>query len=164
MFYDTFFRRLNQMIVYIDGYRSHNLQLSASLLEAVYFYAKELLGGRQARHLTMEIKLTKELKKKTGAYGLCHIIDDDLDKPREFMVELDASMGNSFKQILIWLAHEMVHVKQFVKGELWDYEDTRVVWKSKQYSNKQPYNEQPWEKEVYRLEEKLFNLWEKSYG
>ena len=151
------------MIVYIDGYRSHNLQLSASLLESVYFYAYELLGGRQARHLTIEIKLTNELKKKTGAYGLCLIIDDDLNKPREFMVELDASMKNSFKQILIWLAHEMVHVKQFVRGELCDYENKRVKWKSKQYPETINYNNQPWEKEAYRLEEKLFNLWEQSY-
>ena len=152
------------MIVYIDGYRSHNLQLSSALLDGVYFYAKKLLGGRMARHLTIEIKLTKDLGKKTQAYGLCHITDDNLDKPREFMVELDASMNWDFAQILTWLAHEMVHVKQFVRGELCDYENTRVKWKSKEYPPTLGYDKQPWENEAYLLEEKLFKQLEQSYG
>ena len=38
------------------------------------------------------------------------------------MIELDASMKYKFDQILTWLAHEMVHLKQFVRGELYDYE------------------------------------------
>ena len=71
------------------------------------------------------------------------------------MIELDGSMKHSFDNILIWLAHEMVHLKQFVRGELFDYETGRVQWKSKSFGRVH-YDDQPWEKEAYRLEEKLY--------
>ena len=106
-------------------------------------------------NIYLDIKLTKDLKKKEKAYGYCHIVDDDLNKPREFMIELDASMRYKFSDILIWLAHEMVHLKQFVRKELCDYETGRVQWKSRSFG-KVHYDDQPWEKEAYRLEEKLY--------
>ena len=85
---------------------------------AALYYGEVLLGKRMAKNIYLDIKLTKDLKKKEGAYGFCHIIDDSLSRPREFMIELDASMRYKFDQILTWLAHEMVHLKQFVRGEL----------------------------------------------
>jgi len=152
------------MNLYIDGFRSHNIQLSSVLSDAAYFYGEKLLGKRMLKNITIEIKLTRELKQKEKAYGLCHIIDDDLNRPREFMIELDASMKWGFDQILIWLAHEMVHLKQFVRKELFDYEYGATQWKSRLYSmNKIAYYEQPWEKEAYRLETKLFEEFEESY-
>mgnify|MGYP000892994449 CR=1 FL=1 len=104
------------MIITIEGYRSHNLKLFRSLGCAAEFYGDKLLGKRMSRNILLEIKLTKDLKQKEQAYGFCHITDDDLNRPREFLIELDTSMKNSFRQILIWLAHEMVHIKQFVNS------------------------------------------------
>jgi len=100
------------MIITIEGYRSHNLKLFRSLGCAAKFYGDKLLGKRMSRNILLEIKLTKDLKQKEQAYGFCHITDDDLNRPREFLIELDTSMKNSFRQILIWLAHEMVHLYQ----------------------------------------------------
>ena len=102
------------------------------------------------------------VKKKEQAYGYCHITDDNLNKPREFMIELDTSMIHSFDQILIWLAHEMVHLKQFVRKELYDYETGKVQWKKRMYGNVH-YEDQPWEKEAYRLEEKIYNEFAEWY-
>ena len=150
------------MIVYINGYRSHNKALFNALNEAAWFYGRKLLGGRMAKHITVEIKLTKDLQKKEKAYGYCHITDDSLSRPREFMIELDASMKYSFDQILTWLAHEMVHLKQFVRGELCDYETGRVQWKTRSFGRVH-YDDQPWEKEAYRLEGKLYEEFEGSY-
>ena len=56
------------MIVYINGYRSHNKALFNALSEAAWFYGRRLLGGRMAKHITVEIILTKDLKKKENAY------------------------------------------------------------------------------------------------
>ena len=150
------------MIVEVTGYRSHNLELYRALGYAASCYGEILLGKRMEKGIYLDIKLTKNLKKKEQAYGYCHIVDDNLNKPREFMIELDTSMKYTFEQILTWLAHEMVHLKQFVRGELCDYETGRVRWKSRSYGRVH-YNDQPWEKEAYRLEGELYEMFEEWY-
>ena len=150
------------MQLYIEGYRSHNKELYQAIGSAALYYGALLLGTRMLKNIELDIKLTKDLKKKEKAYGYCHIIDDDLNRPREFMIELDASMKYGFDQILTWLAHEMVHLKQFVRGELFDYETGKVQWKRRMYGRVH-YDDQPWEKEAYRLEEKLYNQFAEWY-
>jgi len=150
------------MMLCIEGYRKHNKALYQSVGSAALFYGEVLLGKRMVKNIYLDIKLTKDLKKKEGAYGFCHIVDDSLAKPREFMIELDTSMKWSFDQILTWLAHEMVHLKQFVRGELCDYETGRVQWKKRMYGNVH-YEDQPWEREAYRLETKLYEEFEGWY-
>ena len=151
------------MILYIDGYRTQNKALVESLTNAAYFYVYKLLGGRLARHISLDIKLTKDLKEKEDAFGFCHIVGE-LNKPREFCIELDASTKHSFSQILIWLAHECVHLKQFARGELFDYFTGGVQWKTKRFKERMNYNDQPWEKEAYRLESKLYKEFEEVYN
>ena len=150
------------MMLSIEGYRSHNIDLHTAIKASAEFYAERLLGKRMAKNIYLDIKLTKDLKKKEKAYGYCHIVDDNLSRPREFMIELDASMKYSFDQILTWLAHEMVHLKQFVRGELCDYETGRVQWKSRSFGRVH-YDDQPWEKEAYRLEGELYEMFEEWY-
>ena len=151
------------MNLYIEGYRSHNRSLRDELCSAAWYYNRYLLGGRMSRHIELDLKLTKGLYEKEKAYGYCHIIDDDLDKPRQFMIELDTSMKWSFDQILTWLAHEMVHLKQFVRNELCDYETGSVQWKSKRYVRSPMYDDQPWEREAYRLEGVLYEEFAEWY-
>ena len=152
------------MRVYINGYRSHNKALFDAINNAAWYYGLVLLGGRMARHVEVEIKLTKNLKKKEDAYGYCHITDDSLSKPREFMIELDASTKFDFGQILTWLGHEFVHLKQFVRGELFDYETGKTQWKSRVYNMANiVHDDQPWEKEAYRLESILYEEFAEWY-
>ena len=150
------------MIITVEGYRKQNKDLYQAVGNACTFYGERLLGKRMANNIYVDIKLTKGLKKKEGAYGFCHIVDDSLSRPREFMIELDTSMKWPFDQILTWLAHEMVHLKQFVRKELWDYETGRVQWKSRTYG-KVHYDDQPWEREAYRLEGVLYEEFEEWY-
>ena len=150
------------MQLFIEGYRSHNKELYQALASAAIWYGAVLLGTRMVNNIYLDIKLTKGLKKKEKAYGFCHIVDDNLNKPREFMIELDASMKYGFDQILTWLAHEMVHLKQFVRKELWDYETGRVQWKSRTYGRLN-HDDQPWEKEAYRLEGILYDEFAEWY-
>ena len=151
------------MQLYIEGYRSHNKQLYRALMSAAIWYGAVLLGSRMAKNIYVDIKLTKGLKQKEKTYGYCHIIDDNLNKPREFCIELDASMKYGFGDILTWLAHEMVHLKQFVRGELCDYETGRVQWKSRSFGRVH-YDDQPWEKEAYRLEGELYDEFSEWYN
>ena len=151
------------MRLYIEGYRTQNKTLFDSVSDAAHFYTYKLLGGRMYRHIVLDIKLTKDLKKKDDSYGYCHIIGD-VDKPREFLIEVDASLKHSVGQILTWLAHEIVHLKQFVRGELFDYAvGERVQWKSKTYKTSLAYSKQPWEREAYRLEEPLYKSFMEQY-
>ena len=55
-------------------------------------------------------------------------------------------------EMMLNLAHELVHAKQFIKGELHPSLDK---WKRLDYTNV-PYSRTPWEKEAYLLEDKLF--------
>ena len=152
------------MRIYIDGYRSHNKALFDALSQAAWYYGLVLLGGRMARHVEVEIKVTKDLKKKEDAYGFCHITSDNLNKPREFMIELDASTKFDFAQILTWLGHEFVHLKQFVRGELFDYEFGKTQWKSRVFNMENTeHDKQPWEKEAYRLEGVLYEEFSEWY-
>ena len=151
------------MNLYIEGYRTQNKKLVEDITSAAYYFVYELVGGRFARNITVDIKLTKDLKKKTGAYGFCQIMDD-VDKPREFELEIDASTKHDVSQILTWIAHECIHLKQFVLGELYDYEDNTVQWKTKRYKLHMEYDDMPWEREAYRLETKLYEKWEEQNG
>ena len=62
------------------------------------------------------------------------------------------------KQTLISLAHEMVHVKQFARGELKDYlRIDAVKWKNKTYNlSKVKYWSCPWEKEAHKKDKILY--------
>jgi len=55
-------------------------------------------------------------------------------------------------EMMLNLAHELVHAKQFIRGELHPSLDK---WKRLDFTNV-PYSRTPWEKEAYLLEDKLF--------
>jgi len=59
----------------------------------------------------------------------------------------------TLEEMMLNLAHELVHAKQFITGDL---HSSLKVWKRKDYT-KTPYRKTPWEKEAYLLEDKLFN-------
>jgi hypothetical protein len=58
----------------------------------------------------------------------------------------------STAEMMQTLAHEMVHAKQYLRGELDGYSGS---WKGRKPRNYQ-YHNQPWEKEAYAREEYLF--------
>ena len=59
----------------------------------------------------------------------------------------------TFMNQMLALAHEMIHIKQYMKGEMLD--DSKAVWKGKNH-DKTPYTKQPWEIEAHKQEHKLF--------
>lgn len=71
---------------------------------------------------------------------------------------IDAQL--SIKQQKLVLAHEMIHVKQYAKGELIVLSEQQVLWKGRKYicqQSKRLYT--PWESEAYRTD----NLLAKRY-
>jgi hypothetical protein len=85
-----------------------------------------------------------------------------------FTFLLDSAFKGSYRHVAIWidagleemqrqlvLAHEMIHVKQFVKGELFAFGQKPVYWKGKKYNKTQYNRRSPWELEAYKEDEEL---------
>ena len=66
--------------------------------------------------------------------------------------------------MLISLAHEMVHVKQYARGELKDYlRDDVVRWKRKIFRlSEVEYWTSPWEVEAYEKDKILYEAFKKE--
>jgi hypothetical protein len=109
--------------------------------------------------IIINIELISGLNKKEGLIGSC-IWEDSIHLPREFTIKLDSTQ--KIKEILKTLAHEMVHIKQYARGELKDlaYGDSICKWHDKfiRY-DKLNYYDHPWEIEAYGREYGLVIRW-----
>ena len=123
-----------------DGQLDMNLQASA--LMAVKLFAKKLDIHRLRTNIQVKFH-HKLFVDNSHSEGLCESVDS-----RNFIIDI-ALYGNWMST----LAHELVHVKQFARGEL---TDNLQYWKGKDHSETK-YWEQPWEKEARRLQKKLMN-------
>ena len=84
--------------------------------------------------------------------------DDDYsrpDRPRSFLIEVDERLSED--DVLLAVCHEMVHVKQYARSELYYAGGDRIRWKG-EWVNDIPYEEQGWEREAYATEGKLLAL------
>jgi len=113
---------------------------------AANFYSKELIKNTRIRNNCFTtIKFVKTLEE----YGYASVEDYNTRKePREFLIEIHPGIGA--RRILETLAHEMVHIKQFIYKET---DDTLASWKGKSVNlNKIDYWEHPWEIDAHGRE------------
>ena len=106
-----------------------------------------------------DLDITVKFKKLDGVYGYCLSNEDfTTDRPRTFEIEIERSLR--LRRLLETVAHEMVHVKQYARGEL--YQGVRIAkhrWQGKWVSNSLDYWDQPWEVEAHGREAGLFIRW-----
>ena len=90
------------------------------------------------------------IKKMKGYEGTCIDTDD-----REY--EIEVNKDQSLENLCVTICHEMVHVKQYVRKEL--YSDVNF------YKTREEYLNLPWEVEAYEKQEILFKKWtgQKNY-
>lgn len=117
-------------------------------VEAIAYFVHQKLMPRQ-RNIEVTIELVRNLSEKEGALGWCM---DEGDK--EYTVTVDSSLD--LPTLLQTVAHEMVHVKQYARGEHAQLARGVFRWKRRYYSLDTDYDKQPWEKEAYKLEGPLF--------
>jgi hypothetical protein len=81
---------------------------------------------------------------------------------RQFFIEIDKKQN--LKDIVTTLCHEMVHVKQYARKEMDNGQTNgRARWKSKSIPMDTNYYDLPWEKEAYRMQDKLADMcWENN--
>lgn len=101
--------------------------------------------------------LVKDLYEKEGIKGdIDFDMDDDSDH-MAFDIRLDSSMN--MQALIRALAHELVHVKQYLRKEIEDGRYMCVLWKGKRYvRTSSNYWDYPWEIEAYGREIALLEL------
>jgi hypothetical protein len=80
--------------------------------------------------------------------GLANKISDDF-----YVVTINSNQ--QVKDIGITLAHELVHIKQMVRGQL-KTNGRSEFWMGKRYSSKTSYMNRPWELEAFAKQEIMF--------
>ena len=140
------------MILHVKGSNKATRKLVES---AAWFYAEKLMGKRLMGSLEITINLKKNLLSKEGNEGSA-IWEDDSYRPKEFIIELDTTV--KIRNLLITLAHEMVHVKQWAKNEMYEYMEPHMVrFKGEKIHLKETdYWDYPWEIEAYGKQLGLF--------
>ena len=75
------------------------------------------------------------------------------------VIELSDELLEDKDYLIETLCHELVHVKQAVKGELKDANQFIKLWKGEEhitvFTNYENYRDLPWEEEAYRLQDEL---------
>ena len=141
------------MILHVKG---SNKAVRKLIESAAWFYVEKLMGKRLMGSLEITINLNKNLLSKEGNEGSA-IWEDDGHRSREFTIELDTTV--KIRNLLITLAHEMVHVKQWAKNEMYEYMNTfgMVRFKGEKIHLKETeYWDYPWEIEAYGKQLGLF--------
>lgn len=148
--------------MFIDFEGNLSLKKKKELKEAAEFFAYKLLDPRTVRNINLTIELDKNLETQ----GMCYS-EDDTKNPRNFVISIRDKIGDD--DIIQTLAHEMVHVKQYAKNEL--YKSLRMykgkttlnsIWQGapwKPKSREDPYWDSPWELDAYGREIGLYRRW-----
>lgn len=135
--------------------------------EACKFYGSILIHPRTLKNVILDIEVDPKLRDM----GEC-INEDDTKKSRYFTIVLRCADDDDDPYRT--LAHEMVHVKQFIKNELGHQLvvskngfKSALVWRGEVWNpkkNEHPYFDSPSEVEAYGKEVGLFHRWNLYYN
>lgn len=135
-----------------------NKQFRESVQDACEFYLHKLgLSKRKLNKVTVILKLA-ELKYH---HGICV----NTNHPNTFEITIHSKLDRKSK--FKTLAHEIVHMKQWLTGEMRDYvrndDIIKTYWKGKLWkmsgNELDDYYDSPWEIEAYGKEEGLYARW-----
>ena len=111
--------------------------------------------------MPLDIQVKLRDFKGEDAYGYCLALCDDgerPDRPRTFEIEAHSKLR--LRRLLETIAHEMVHVKQYARGELYESErQSKHRWQGKWFDKDPDYWDRPWEIEAIGRETGLFIQW-----
>ena len=111
------------------------------------FFAKEL--GLSRSRFTLLIMTERGMARREGMRGAVHKVG-----PKFLTMIIDS--GLEFERLIITLAHEMVHVKQYARGQIKPSRSCKTHYWMGQHIRKN-YYDQPWEIEAYSKERVLAN-------
>ena len=122
--------------------------------QAVRFYGRQLLSENLYHKLNVTIAFEK-FNPKINEYAYCEW-EFDNHRSKDYVITIDKNLSK--RSMLIALAHEMIHVKQYAKGELKDFiRVNKSKWKNEIHDlNESDYWFQPWEIEAHGMEKGLY--------
>jgi hypothetical protein len=126
------------------------------------FVCEKFFTSKMRENLDINVVFHRNYEKKEGVLGDC-VWEDCHYRGREFTVNVDRNPN--FALLLNTLAHELVHVKQHAKGELYELQRRKnyTRFKGKTYSTKRlDYWDYPWEIEAHGMAIGLINQWAKK--
>ena len=121
--------------------------------KAALFFGDYLLGKKLSEKVNVFIEFDRH-EDMDGDYAYCDIMDEN---PKWFVITIDRTLSR--KDTLLALAHEMVHAKQYAKGELKDLSKPAkmVKWLGEKYDpDLIDYWSSPWEREARGMEMELY--------
>jgi hypothetical protein len=141
------------MVINITGGKEYQRKRVRSVIE----YCQKMLMPKM-NELEINVKIRK-FSPDEDAYGYCLALDGPRpDRPREF--ELEIHSGMKLRTMLETVCHEMVHVKQYARGELYESErQSKHRWQGKWIDRDPDYWDRPWEIEAHGREIGLFVRW-----
>jgi hypothetical protein len=124
---------------------------------ATHFYASRLMSDRLSNTLEISVNVIKDFYVKNKILGEAFPKDDVLGIPSNKQFVINLEWNNKLgKRVLQCLAHEMVHVKQYAKGELKFHERGNLVTFQREQYQGDEYWESLWEIEAYGREVGLY--------
>jgi hypothetical protein len=138
---------ITEMIKY-KGITAFAAEEQDKIKDLVLYIINKFFSKRLQKNLEITLIFKKDLYKTENIYGDC-IWEDQHYKPREFTVRVDSSQ--KFNLVLNTIAHELTHVKQWAKGEMFELQRERKVYKFKKETfntSKMDYWDLPWEIEA----------------
>lgn len=107
-----------------------------------------ICGPRLAKLLDITIISKDIYNNKTYTQAECEWIDDN-NAPREFIITIDSKCN--LKTFALSLTHELVHVKQYAKKQLFSSHKAQIIyWQGDKVDESTTnYWELPWEIEAY---------------
>lgn len=138
--------------------RGSNRKTQKICKDIAQYCSEKLMGKRLSDNVSLKIEFVKQLDKFNVTDGDC-MWEDEEERPREFTIRVRDGMCLSKK--LRTICHEMVHVKQYAKGEM------RQSWRPAKmtrfngelYPDDMDYWDQPWEIEAFGREDGLYTRW-----
>lgn len=101
------------------------------------------------RTLDIRVAILKE-KDMKSAMGYC--LEGENNRDFDLMIK----KGMTIFDLISTVCHEMVHVKQYARGELkWRHRVGKQQWKSTVIAGELDYMDLPWEKEAFKKERAL---------
>jgi hypothetical protein len=129
-----------------------DMDLKKLIKSAASSYLKALLPRK--RKVNIKIEVVTGLESSEGVFGECY--EYDSSEYYKYVIRLDNN--ESTQTLLVTLAHEFIHLKQYDRKELRfytkDFDSAR--WKGQLYEN-YDYDTAPWEVEASERELALYN-------
>lgn len=125
---------------------AHKKKLISELIE---FCLKKFLNEACIKQLEIIVEVKNSIL-IAGNLAEMYMNDD------EFSFTIEIGNRQDFGKIMLSIAHECVHIKQYVMGEIEDIEDEKIVFLEKEYNTPEiDYWDWPWEIEAHGREHGL---------